>query len=240
MSISRATLSRLAKSWSAMGVRVCFSETYAVPLAGLSPQLHSSHLYKASHGFHTTPAVLGVMNSMKSAYDTALSNTETKREAKVFAAQMKFLCDERRIDGDVFLELMGTLREASGMGGLKEHLPWVQNNPAMGEFKRQEAIVRALTPAERRDAFSVGISAKKRVAASTGEQLHTVESVLSQIRTLIGIQKWMRKRISDGLPVPESNAEMQSMMMGPGSGLSRRAPKGRRMSPGVKGGTARR
>lgn len=176
---------------------------------------------------------------MRSAYDTASAGSEAKREAAVFKAQMKYLTSPRRIDGDVFLEMLGLLREASGLSGIKEHLPWVTNNPALAEFKNQEAIVRALTPAERRDTFQIGIAGVKRVAAATGQELHAVEGILSQIASLTAIQKWMGKRMEDGLPLPQSSAEMQHMMMKPGSGVSRRRPKGKRFSPGVKGSTMR-
>lgn len=180
------------------------------------------------------------MDNMRSAYETAISGSEEKREAAVFKAQMGYLTAPRRINGNVFLELLGSLREASGLGGVKEHLPWVSNNPALAEFKNQEAMIRAFTPDERKNTFRIGISALKRVAAATDQDIYAVEAVLSQIATLTSIQKWLHKRAADGLPLPKNSADMQQMIMKPGSGLSRRAPKGKRMNPGVKGNMPRR
>lgn len=180
------------------------------------------------------------MDNMRSALDTAMQGSESKREGKVFAAQMKYLKAERRVDGDVFLELIEDMKAASGLGGMKEHLPWVQSNPALGEFKRQEEVLRAMTPAERANVFALGIGALKRVAKQTNMELHAVESLLGQVRSLAGIQKWMRNRIKEGDKLPESAQEMQNMLLKPGSGISKRSPRGRRQNPGVKGGTTGR
>lgn len=177
---------------------------------------------------------------MRSAYDTALQSSETKRESKLFKAQMKYLTDERRVDADVFLQLIQDMKDASGVGGIKEHLPWVQNNPALGEFKQQEEVLRAFTPAERTNVFAVGIGGLKRVARQTGTEIHAVESLLGQIKSLAAIQKWMRNRVKEGLKLPESTQEMQDMLMKPGSGMPRKAAKGQRVNPGIKGGTTGR
>lgn len=177
---------------------------------------------------------------MRSAYDTALQGSQSKRETKVFAAQMKYLTADRRMDGDVFLELVQDMKAASGLGGVKEHLPWVQNNPAMGEFKKQEEVLRALTPAERTNIYAIGIGAVKRIARQTDMELHAVESLLGQVKSLVGIQKWMKNRMKEGLKLPESTQEMQDMLMKPGSGISRKAGRGQKVNPGIKGGTTAR
>lgn len=180
------------------------------------------------------------MDTVRSAYDTAVQGSEEKREGKVFQAQMKFLEAERRIDMDIFLELLQEMKAASGMGGVKEHLPWVRNNPAMGEFKKQEEVLRAFTPAERANVFQIGIGGLKRVARAAETDLHAVEGVLGQVKSMISIQKWIKKRKAEGLKLPESSHELQDMLLRPGSGMSRKAGRSQKVNPGIKGGTTAR
>lgn len=243
----RASLSLLSRYNSAATFREA-GGVHSLSLASNASWVSSSPRYGhvqfveciPQRNFRSTLPSLGVMENMRSAYDTAMQGSESKREAKVFAAQMKYLTADRRVDGDVFLELVEDMKVASGLGGMKEHLPWVQNNPALGEFKRQEEILRALTPAERVNVFALGIGALKRVAKQTGMELHAVESLLGQIKSLAAIQKWMRNRIKGGDKLPESAQEMQNMLMKPESGISKKSPRGLRQNPGIKGGTTRR
>lgn len=141
---------------------------------------------------------------------------------------------DKPLDGNAFLELLAEMKVASGMGGVKENLPWVQNNPALQEFKDQELIVCSLTPAERKDLSMVRIAAKKRIAASSNLPFASVESLLSQIENMAHIQKWMVKRIDDGKVLPKNAAEMQNMLTAPGEGIRKRNANRRRMSnPGM-------
>jgi signal recognition particle GTPase len=116
------------------------------------------------------------------------------------------------------------MKDASGMGGFKENLPWVQNNPALAEMKDQQAIVYAMSPAERRQVATIGIAAKKRIVKSTGKSLDAVDAVVSQIMSLRNVQKWVLRRKQDGLGLPKTAHEMQVMISLPDSGMSRRAP----------------
>lgn len=160
----------------------------------------------------------------------------------MFDAQMKYLTDDsKRINGDIYMQLMGEMQSISGMSGMKQHLPWVQNNPALEEFKSQEKILNAMTPAERRDVFSVAIGAKKRIAADAQVSLDAVESILSHVSLLVRIQKWLVGRKKGGLPMPKTSVEMQNMMMNPESGMKRGGHIKRPMAnPGVRRGRNKR
>lgn len=184
---------------------------------------------------HASAPSNGVRDSLRNAYGAAFEGAEEKREQKIFAVQMSYLSNkEKPVDGNVFLELLADMKVASGMGGVKENLPWVQNNPALQEFKDQELIICSLTPAERRNLSLVRIAAKKRVAASSNLPLASVETLLSQIENMSHIQKWMVKRIEAGEVLPKNSTEMQNMLTAPGGGIRRRGPAKRRMAnPGM-------
>ena len=176
---------------------------------------------------HGSRATWGVMDSLRSSYRAAFGGAEEKREQAVYDAQQEFLLDRnRKMNADGYLELLAIMKSASGMSGVKEHLPWVQNNPGLQDFKDREAVLCALTPAERRDLSLVRISAKKRVAASTGKDIEFVDSLLEQVDTMKMVRQWLIKREDEGLPLPKNSNEMRSMLSMPGAGLKRRR-KGR-------------
>lgn len=190
-----------------------------------------------SRALRASPQAAGVFDGIRDAFGGAVSGSEQKREQQVFDAQFKMLADpHRRIDGDAYLELLTAMKAASGMSGVKEHLPWVQNNPALAEFKDQEKVVLAMTPAERRNVYVVHIAAKKRIVAATGVSLTAVESVIGQISSLASIQKWLVKRIKSGLPSPTTPQELQNMVSNPSSGMARRSAAGAAPRPGVANG----
>lgn len=199
-------------------------------IASSGPTLTPSH-----RTLHCSPSSSGILDTFRDAYGSAFAGEQDKRERRAFEVQMRFLSDnEKRINGDVFLALLEQLKVASGMGGMKEHLPWVQNNPALTEFKDQTRIVSAMTPTERRDIGTVRISAKKRIARDTGLAVNAVEAVVTQIESLADVQKWMLKRIKSQQPLPRDAGELRNMLSAPSSGMRARPPRGTRMpNPGV-------
>lgn len=204
------------------------------PVAALALR-SSRNLVPVSRDFRSTPATYGLGDSLRAAYDSAKGGADEKREKLVFEVQMKLLSDSKRaFDANVFLDFLAGMKEASGMSGFREHLPWVQNNPALGELKDQQEIVYAMTPEERQRLRSLGIGAVKRISRTTGKSLDAVEAVLQQIETMRDVQAWVLARQQAGLRMPTSSQELQSMVMAPSSGLSRKPHKGSpRARPGV-------
>lgn len=182
--------------------------------------------------FHTTPYRSGVMDTFRDAYDTAFSGNEAKREAAVFEMQMKYLRSDKPIEGETFVSLLLDMRAASGLSGVKEHLPWVQNNPAMEQFKQQEKIAKVL--ADNGVIKDAGIGAKKRAAAAAGADLHEVDSVVSQAFQLQALQKWIRDREKDSLPLPKNSQELQRMISAPNAGIKGMRKSRRMPNPGVR------
>ena len=127
------------------------------------------------------------------------------------------------------------MQVASGMGGMKQHLPWVANNPGLQDFKDREAILNAMTPAERLDLSLIKISAKKRISKAVGQSIENVEGTIDQIDVMSSVRNWIQKLEDDGMPLPKNTNEMRSMLSAPGSGLKRKRKKyrGGQQNPGL-------
>ena len=132
------------------------------------------------------------------------------------------------------------LRRMGGMGGLLGMLPGVARAKAqmaatrMDErtLARQEAILSAMTPGERRDPRIVHASRKRRIAAGAGVAMQDVNRLLKQFQEMNGMMKKVRKMgrkgaLPPGLDVPG---------MPPAAGEAPGAPPGPglRLPPGLK------
>ncbi|MGH2466516.1 MAG: signal recognition particle protein, partial [Candidatus Limnocylindrales bacterium] len=106
---------------------------------------------------------------------------------------------------DDFLEQMEQVKKMGPMGQLLELLPGLggmareaQAQVDQGALARVEAIIRAMTPGERRDPTVLNAARRRRIAAGSGTTIPDVNRLLKQF------------------------AEMQRMMKHLGSGASRR------------------
>lgn len=185
---------------------------------------------------HSTKLRKGVFDSVRSKLDQVKKTTEDSKEQKAFDAQMKYLCNESRpIDGNVYLETLKDLRQATGLSGFREHLPWVRNNPVLEDLNREELILKSLTDHDRRFPASVSIASKKRLARAVQSDLTEVEGLLERVAVMRCVQKWMLKQKAEDKPLPSSSSELQIMVSAPGSGMKR--PRSHQKSfpnPGVK------
>jgi Signal peptide binding domain len=228
------------------GAVLTFKRLPRFPLPARSILLHAQNVLFAADKYprlvrslqSSGPRSMGILDTLRSSYKNARGNADEKREKLIFDVQMGFLTNRSSpIDGNSFLDLLASMKEAAGIGGFKENLPWVQNNPMLSELKEQQAVIHAMSPAERGAPTTLGIAAKKRVARSTGQSLGSIDSLLTQISTMRNIQKWLIRRTDDGLPLPTNSRELQAMLTAPGSGISRRAPavaSKRGPKPGVR------
>lgn len=196
------------------------------------------HIRMPMRNLHASRIRYGVMDGVRDAYDKALGQNEQQNAAKTFAVQIKYLQDSRKFTGDRFVEFITDMKNASGMGGFKEHLPWVSNNPALGEMKEQISIIQSFTPTERENVFKIGIGRIKKVGRDLGVGTDAVEAVVSNVKTMLRVQAWMKRRMTNGELMPRDAEEMQSMLM-VGKGLRRdKRPRRERINPGIKGGTS--
>lgn len=187
--------------------------------------------------FRNSTRSLSLMSRVRDSMTGASSRSEKVREQRAFEAQMKYLKDEKRpIDANVYLETIIDLKQASGLSGFREHLPWVQNSPILQDMKKEDQILRALPEKDRRNPAFVTIAVKKRVARSAGADLPEVDALLDRICLMYDIQKWIVRRKRADLHLPTSSAELQSMISTPSSGMRRSFTFKRKVwpNPGVK------
>lgn len=189
-----------------------------------------------SRGLHSSKPQQGAFDSMRSRLDQAKKMTEDSKEQKAFEAQMKYLCDESRpIDANTYIETLKDLKEAIGVSGVRQHLPWVRNNPILEDMNREEVILKTLSDHDRRFPGSVTIASKKRLARAVQSNLTEVEGLLERVVVMRDVQKWMLKRKAGGEYLPTSSEELQIMVGAPGSGMKRsRSFQKSFPNPGVK------
>ena len=82
-----------------------------------------------------------------------------------------------------------------GMGGLAKQ---AQDSVDKGDLKRVEAIIRAMTPTERRDPNVLNASRRRRIATGSGTTLTDVNRLVKQF---LEMQKMM-KQLSGGRRIP--------------------------------------
>jgi hypothetical protein len=219
---------------SRMAVQVMRQRSYVASVAHCARQLQTQGACRREwiqstpvvRNFQSTSPRKGIVDSLRSTYENVRGNADEKRERRMFDVQLNFLCNrDRQFDGNSFLDFLAAMKEAAGIGGMKENLPWVQNNPMLAEVKDQQAVIHAMSPAERSNPMAMGIAAKKRLARSTGQSLDNVDGVVNQISTMRNIQKWLIRRADDGLPMPTNAQELQLMLTAPGAGVSRKSPR---------------
>ena len=98
-----------------------------------------------------------------------------------------------------FNDFLSQLKQVSRMGGLETIMKFLpggrQLSEAMGamdprEFKRIEAMILSMTPAEREDPDSIDFSRRKRIAAGSGTPPEQVSGLVKQFNNM---RKMMRK-----------------------------------------------
>jgi signal recognition particle subunit SRP54 len=90
-------------------------------------------------------------------------------------------------------QIMGMI---PGMGGLAKE---AQNAVDRGELKRTEAIIRSMTPRERRDPNVLNASRRRRIAAGAGTNLTEVNRLVKQFGEM---QKLMKQLSGGGKRIP--------------------------------------
>jgi signal recognition particle subunit SRP54 len=105
-----------------------------------------------------------------------------------------------------FLEQMQQLKKMGPLGSLIEMIPGLggmakdaQNAVERGELKRTEAIIRSMTPRERRDPDVLNASRRKRIARGSGTSLPDVNRLIKQFNEM---QKLMRQFSGGGRGLP--------------------------------------
>ncbi len=111
---------------------------------------------------------------------------------------------ERLMEGkfnlEDFLEQMQMLKRLGPLEGLMKMLPGfgqmskdVDMSNAEGDLSRIEAIIRSMTPQERRNPRLIKASRKRRIAAGSGTTVQQINQLLKQFREMQNMMKQMRR-----------------------------------------------
>jgi signal recognition particle subunit SRP54 len=125
------------------------------------------------------------------------AETIDKEDAEKLAARVR----KGQFDMDDLLSQLRQLRKMGGLQGLMGMLPGaMQAKAAMSkakidekQLKRQEAIILAMTPKERRNPDLIHASRKKRIAKGSGVQVQDVNKLLKQHADMLKMMKRVNK-----------------------------------------------
>jgi signal recognition particle subunit SRP54 len=125
------------------------------------------------------------------------AETIEKEDAEKLAAKVR----KGQFDMDDLLSQLRQLRKMGGMQGLLGMLPGaMQAKAAMSkakidekQLKRQEAVILAMTPKERRNPDIIHASRKKRIAAGSGVAVQDVNKLLKQHADMLKMMKRVNK-----------------------------------------------
>lgn len=107
---------------------------------------------------------------------------------------------EGKFNLEDFLEQMQMIKRMGPISNLLGMIPGMGNqlkdadlSNAEGDLKRIEAIIRSMTPYERRNPKQIKASRKRRIAAGSGTTVQEVNKLLKQFREMQGMMKQMRR-----------------------------------------------
>ncbi|WIM10772.1 signal recognition particle protein [Enhydrobacter sp.] len=131
------------------------------------------------------------------------AETIEKEEAEKLAAKLR----KGQFDMDDLLAQLRQLRKMGGLQGLMGMLPGaMQAKAAMAkasidekQLKRQEAVILAMTPRERRNPDIIHASRKKRIAKGSGVHVQDVNKLLKQHADMVKMMKRVNKLGEKGL-----------------------------------------
>lgn len=134
---------------------------------------------------------------------TLVEEAERKLDKEKADKLAKKLKKGKGFDLEDLLEQFQQMKNLGGMAAMLEKLPGMggvaamaqQGSAADKEFRRMEAIIRSMTPLERRKPDIINGSRKQRIAAGSGTQIQDVNRVLKQHAQM---QKMMKKLSSKG------------------------------------------
>ncbi|GAA6132070.1 signal recognition particle protein [Halopseudomonas sabulinigri] len=121
-----------------------------------------------------------------------------KDKAEKLAKKLK---KGKGFDLEDFRDQLQQMNSMGGLGSMMEKLPMMggklnaaqmetAQTEATKQFKRMEAIINSMTPAERRNPDIISGSRKRRIAAGSGSQIQDIGRVLKQHKQM---QKMMKK-----------------------------------------------
>jgi len=165
-----------------------------IKFAGMGEKLEDLEVF---HPDRMASRILG-MGDVMSLIEKAVQQISEK-EAEELARKMqenKFDLNDM-LDQFRQIQKMGDLKSMLGMiPGVGKQLKDVEIDPK--QFRRLEAIILSMTPAERAKPDSINPSRKRRIAAGCGQKVEDVNRLLKQYRQMQDMMKQLRKMNKKG------------------------------------------
>jgi len=174
------------------GAAISMREVTGVPLKflGTGEKLAALEVF---HPDRMASRILG-MGDVLTLIEKAQTEID-KEEAEV--ASRRLLSGQ--FDLDDFLKQMQQVKRMGPLGQLLEMIPGMNKmagdvdlKGAEKDLKRIEAIIRSMTPAERRNPRIIKASRKRRIAAGSGTSVQEVNALLKQFREMQRMMKSLR------------------------------------------------
>jgi signal recognition particle subunit SRP54 len=165
-----------------------------IKFAGIGEKLDDIEVF---HPDRMAGRILG-MGDVLTLIEKAEQNFE---EEKVAALEKKLRKAEFTLED--FLEQMEQIKHMGNLGDMLSMLPGGNKfsgfQPDEKQMARTEAIIKSMTPGERRNPAVIGGSRKKRISKGSGTQVQDVNRLLSQFEQMTKLMKTMSKRGKGGM-----------------------------------------
>jgi signal recognition particle subunit SRP54 len=177
------------------GAAISMREVTGVPLKflGTGEKLTELELF---HPDRIASRILG-MGDMLTLIEKAQEEMD-QEEAEIAGQRLL----SGKFDLEDFLEQMQQVKKLGPVGQLLDMIPGMNKmigdvdlSGADSELKRIEAIIRSMTPKERRNPKIIKASRKRRIASGSGTQVQDVNALLKQFRQM---QRMMKQLKSGG------------------------------------------
>lgn len=126
-----------------------------------------------------------------------IEEAERKLDKKKAEKLTRKIKKGKKFDLEDFLDQLQQMKNMGGVAGLLDKLPGMGNMAQVAQqqvndktFSQMEAVIRSMTPNERRYPDSINNSRKRRIAAGSGTQLQDINRLLKQHKQM---QKMMKK-----------------------------------------------
>ena len=145
---------------------------------------------------------------------------------------------------DDFMAQLNQVRKMGSMGGLMKLMPGVTkemrqaaDNVDDGQLNRVEAIIKSMTPKERRDPNLLDSSRRTRIAKGSGTSVNAVNQLMKQFGDM---KKMMRQMSGGGVPnLPGGMGKMAQMAARAGASRGDDLPPGfEALGAGMQAGTS--
>ena len=121
----------------------------------------------------------------------------------------------------------------SGMDGWQKYLRTKQEQQEIEQKMKDVKIAEVFTEEEIANPALIDRRAKQRIADAAGMNVQAVNKFLTAYEQAASTQRWLKKRVAKGKPVPRSPAEYYNLMLEDPSGADSRQM--RRMMPRRRG-----